>query len=299
MFNPENYRERYIEHLNECFNGWGGIKEYEYFFNRKAGSHLPDLILIENDEDGVIAGSAVSYRKLTGPLFETEIGIMTGSWTLPAARRKGCFSKMIEASRELCKNKNIPYLTAFVTESNASRRRLKSAGSFMYPSYHLFSPENPFWNVNNDVQVIEKSPNQNEKIFSRMIKTQEELLSFSYKFEEFTKQYLERIKGTTILQLGSDFAVLENGANEVKVLLLTYENVGSLKEHLKKVTNWCLRNKGKKAFLYSTRKEVFSACMELGFESGPGFFTILPAGENSPSIKDSIKNLNIQMADKV
>ena len=144
VLNPDNHESQYLDYLNECFPNWGGTTEYDWVFERKVGAFSADILLIENEEDGVIAGSAVSYRKLSQNGQNAEIGIMTGSWTLPAARKKGCFGKMINTSSELCRKKSVPYLTAFVTETNPSCRGLSSAGSYMFPTYHLFSPEELF-----------------------------------------------------------------------------------------------------------------------------------------------------------
>ena len=37
IINPENYKEQYINNLNQCFNNWGGDKEYNWVFNRIVG----------------------------------------------------------------------------------------------------------------------------------------------------------------------------------------------------------------------------------------------------------------------
>lgn len=298
--NPEAYKEEYIKNLNACFNGWGGAKEYEWGFNRKVGEQTSDIMLIENDEDGVIAGSAVSYRRLSEKTASFDIGIMTGSWTLPAARKKGCFTKMIHSSKDLCKDKNVPFLTAFVTAVNPSSRRLETEGSYMLPTWHLFSPEVLF-----EGEGLPKAEilNHDEKIYQTIYDTvqkrQSEFLNFSYKFEEFVGQYLERIKKTIVLKIQDDFAILEDGVNEVKVLLLTYSDNESLKFNIKAVTNWCLTNRSLKAFFFSTRPEFKEVCENLDFQIAPGYFTILRSFDEKIDYKEKFKDLNINMADKM
>ncbi|MCY2686973.1 hypothetical protein [Salinimicrobium sp. TH3] len=300
VINPENYRSEYIKNLNECFNGWGGDREYDWVFERKVGEHSADILLIRNDEDGVIAGSGVSYRKLEGKGVSVEIGIMTGSWTLPAARKKGCFTKMIHCSKDLCHNKDVPFLTAFVTETNPSSRRLETEGSYMFPSFHLFSPEVVFKDKGLSQAKLRSSGKDTYRhIYEIMQKRQSDFMNFSYTFEEFVGQYLERIKETTILQLDEDFAILENGVNEVKVLLLTYSNKESLRKNIKTVTNWCLENRSLKAFFFTTREEFHQVGRELNFIISPGYFTIL-SSSNGEVMDDSLFNtLNINMADKM
>lgn len=300
IINPENYQADYIKNLNECFNGWGGERQYHWGLERKVGEYSTDILLIENEEDGVIAGSAVSYRKLSGANKEINIGIMTGSWTLPAARRKGCFTKMINCSRDLCREKNIPFLTAFVTEANASSRRLESEGSFMFPTYHLFSPQELYKEDDlPHIEIQEKSEDLKSTLFETVLKRQNNSLNFSYSFEEFLEQYVNRIKDTSVLKINGDFAILENGINEVKILLLTFNDKETFKLNLKAVTNWCLKNRNKKAFYFTTQKELLDASMELNFENLPGFFTILRTTDNEVSYEELFNSLNINMADKM
>ena len=187
VINPEKYKQEYIKNLNTCFGHWGGEEEYEWGFERQIGKHHTDIMLIENKEDGVIAGSAVSYRKLSkeGDFF--DIGIMTGSWTLPAARRKGCFSKIIDCSKSLCKENEVLYLTAFVTETNASSRRLESAGSHMLPTFHLFSPQEKY-EINNiefpEIEILEQTDELHGQLYQRLQETQKSFLNFKYSPEE-------------------------------------------------------------------------------------------------------------------
>lgn len=132
---------RYLASLNECFGAWGGEADYDLIFRRPFDGRLPDrFVLSERDE--WIAGSAVSWRVLlSADGDQVPVGIMTGSWTLAAARGRGCFARIIELSREACAAKRAPWLLAFVTEANASRRQLERAGSVMTPSWYMWSQE--------------------------------------------------------------------------------------------------------------------------------------------------------------
>lgn len=300
IINPENYQSEYIKNLNECFNGWGGHREYEWVFNRKVGEHSSDILLIHNEEDGVIAGSGISYRKLSGKNISVDIGIMSGSWTLPAARKKGCFTKMIHCSRDLCRKNGVPFLTAFVTETNPSSRRLEAEGSYMFPTFHLFSPEVPFEGDNLALaEVVENKEDSYQEIFDTVQERQSDFLNFGYTFEEFVGQYLERIKETTVLKINEDYAILEKGVNEVKVLLLTYSDEESLNTNIKAVTNWCLINRSLKAFYFTTREEFRKMGESLDFTITPGYFTILNSSDNDVEYDKAFNSLNINMADKM
>ena len=299
VINPKNYREKYIANLNACFGHWGGDAEYEWGLQRQVGKHSADIMLIENEEDGVIAGSAVSYRQLLKKKDRFDIGIMTGSWTLPAARRKGCFTKIINKSTELCEEKGVPYLTAFVTRSNPSSRRLETEGSFLFPSFHLFSPTIKYEGTLPEVQVVNGNDLNREHLYQAFIQKQNRFLSFFYSPEDFFGQYLDRIKETTVLKLNNDYAVIENGVEEVKILLLTYSDLTAFEENIKAVTNWCLKNRSMKAFYFTTRKELFSICDKLGFDNVDGFFTILETAKENEDIAKIFEMLDINMGDKM
>ena len=301
IINPENYKSSYIENLNSCFNGWGAEMEYDWVFNRPIGKHPSDILLIKNDEDGVIAGSGITYRRLSGKSYSIEVGIMTGSWTLPAARRKGCFTKIINCSKDLCAQKDVPLLTAFVTESNPSCRRLRSEGSFLFPTYHLFSPEKLY--LDDELphpEVLNPSTILNKIIFETVQARQSGFISFQYNFEEFCGQYIKRIKKTTILGINNDFAILEDGTNEVKILLLTYEDEKTFRLNIKAVVNWIIDNTSKKAFYFTSRPQLRESCEKLEFENVPGYFTILSSRSDKRVPYGELADmLNINMADKM
>ena len=300
IINPKNYRQEYIAKLNACFGHWGGEVEYGWGLQRQVGKHQTDIMLIENEEDGVIAGSAVSYRKLERKANSFEIGIMTGSWTLPAARRKGCFTKMIHCSRDLCKDNNVPFLTAFVTETNASSRRLETEDSFMFPTSHLFSPEKSYDEEGiPQPELVVLNTEVSQQIYKRVQETQEGFLTFSYAFKEFQSQYLNRIKEVTVLKIQDDFAILEGGQNEIKILLLTCANNLYFGNLQKAISNWCIKNRRRKSFFFTTRRDFAEICEELGFENVPGYFTILKSTEGDIDYRDKFEGLHINMADKM
>lgn len=126
-------RAGYIAGLQQAFNGWGDDALFRWCFERDSGAG-PATFLTGWVDDELVAGSAVVWRQLDLHGERQKIGIMSGSWTLPAARGKGFFSQMIETSLQTCRDEGASRLLAFVTENNGSRRRLEAAGSQMIPS---------------------------------------------------------------------------------------------------------------------------------------------------------------------
>ena len=297
--NPDNYQTEYIKYINECFNGWGQDKEYSWAFNRMVGDKASDIMIIKNEEDEVIAGSAVTYRKLKASQGKSiDIAIMTGSWTLPKARGKGCFSKIIDLSKELAAKKQVPYLTAFVTESNASFRRLRDAGSELLPTSLLFSPEEPYEHAETEeIKILEDTGEIVDDIYSRFKNLHRNTLSYDYAPEEFYLQYIARPKKVEILKIGHEYAVVEETHNVIRPMLVTYDNLDQFEKMIQSLTNWALKNRSKKLLLFSTKKEVMERCEMLGFENMQGYFTILSTSEEADP--QELMQLSINMGDKM
>jgi GNAT superfamily N-acetyltransferase len=137
--NPAAFAETYLKNLNTAFGSWGNTELYEWVFQRECGSFAPEQLILRDESNEVLAGSGVSYRRLILPNGNAmDVGIMTGSWTLPAARGRGCFTRIIEESRLLCADRGCGLLLAFVTQDNPSRRALERAGSALFPSRYVF-----------------------------------------------------------------------------------------------------------------------------------------------------------------
>ena len=297
--NPDGYKNEFIRNINYCFNGWGGEETYNWVFERKVGNYSPEIGIVENEEDGVIAGTGYTYRKMNYNGKRTDFGIVSGSWTLPAARRKGCLTKLVEKGRELSGEKKLPFVSAFMVDTNPSSRRLRALGAKMVPVYHLFSPEVPFKDADGaKPEMMEKNSEVVQKVYNRMMETQKGFTFFDYTLQEFEKQYISRLGVTTILRINNDFAILEDGANEVKVIMHTFQDREGFLSLVKHVTNWCLNNRGLKAFFFTAREESKKACMTMGFQNILGYFTVLYTGLRIEEWEE-MENFQINMADKM
>jgi hypothetical protein len=298
LINPKNYKDNYINYLNKCFTNWGNDRTYNWVFNRTVGDRTSDIIIIKNEENEVIGGSGISYRTLKSENDNTiDIGIMTGSWTLPKARGKGCFSKMIEVSKNICNQKGVPFLTAFVMESNPSYRRLRDAGSCLIPTYHFFSKEIFYFDTIN-ISILKCSQEINNEIFLKFKKSQKDYVNFIYTFEEFFQQYINRIKNIDILKVGNDYAIIEETESIIKVLFLTYDDMSSFEINIKTIANWGLQNKSKKIGIFSTKKDVVETLDNLKFEKSPSYFTVLSTSK-SVDINNLFNLTSFNWGDKI
>ena len=89
IYNPKGIESTYIAYLNVCFPTWGDQTTYKWCFDRQVGDMKADRIIIKKNGK-IISGSGITYRKVLFSGSVINVGIMTGSWTLPDAFRCGC-----------------------------------------------------------------------------------------------------------------------------------------------------------------------------------------------------------------
>jgi hypothetical protein len=282
--NPENYENQYLDKLNECFPNWGSFDTLDWVINRSFEGHKPDFFVLKSDTDEILAGSAISYRKLKSKDNNSyQIGIMTGSWTLPISRGMGCFTETIHKSNEIVAAKNMDFLTAFVTESNASYRRLRDAGSLLVATNYIISEKisNQITNPNSRVEILEKTENNTQIIFDIRNKLMQSKLHFVYDFSDFKKQFINRTNPTFILKIDSEYAIIEETSKMFQLHFCTSYKFNIISE----IVDWT-NSKHKEIIFFSTDKN-HEFQNNSDYKIVPGFFTVLD-NEHSKS-----KNMNL------
>jgi hypothetical protein len=280
ILNPKNIESIYIECLNSCFDDWGGPDMYEWCFNRQVGDLKADIMVLKKNSK-IIAGSAVTYRKvLLTRNSMTNVGIMTGSWTLPDARRQGCFTKIIEESVALASGKGAVLLLAFVTENNPSFHRLVNAGSSLFPTHYLFSGDNtPIPESHDVLSPVLDLRKAVETIFERLRKYQSRTAHFTYTLKEWQSQFLDRPGEIEFLFVhGTSLAIIEKKGDFDRVLILSLNEGITFGDCVKALLKRAL-NSGRRLFLFTTSQSWKDECVTLGFEHAPGYVTTLVANE--------------------
>ncbi|WP_162126243.1 GNAT family N-acetyltransferase [Flavobacterium phycosphaerae] len=295
ILNPENYKNTYLAYLNQCFPNWGNTNTYDWIFERSVGEHESDILLIKDENNQVIAGSAVTYRKLkTANGSEVDFGIMTGSWTLPEARGKGCFSQMIDESKRICFAKGVPFLTAFVTESNASYRRLRDAGFYGKTADNVFSKESVFAS-DSDFSTLKTVPVDVELLFEKYTHFASNHNVFGYSKAEFEGQYIKRLTPTECIKVGETYCLFEDTGTIIKLLFLSDFNINDLKVFCE----WMRVHRDKKVMFFLSDDAKSKIAEANDFQFVKGFFMVQ---KTAASIADSLsffKQININLADKM
>lgn len=295
IINPVNFKANYIEYLNQCFSNWGDEIQYSWTFERKVGNYSSDIIVLANEEDEIIAGSGLSFRNIKTQQDEIiEIAIFTGSWTLPNARGRGCFTQIIEVFEKICIEKKIPYLTAFVTESNGSYRRFKDLNYYCLEATNFLSHDVPFDNVKdfsldffNDDFPIDFFKIYSENGIGKTI--------FQYMETEFKDQYLNRVNKTSVVKIEENYFLVEENDTTFRLLYFKEFNI----DHIKSISNFILKARNKKTMFFLTDKQNCEVCEKENFNVVKGFFTVKNVLGDHSKVENIFKNLIINLADKM
>lgn len=269
--NPAGTEALYLECLNRCFPGWGGPSQFEWAFKRVVGGPPADLMLLR-EGDELIAGSAVSYRRVrTRQGREGLVGIMTGSWTLPAARGRGAFTRIIDESVRLTRQHGGAALLAFVTETNASFRRLEAAGSTLFPTRYVSSPlgleapARPF---------VERAATADDAArFTHVAGT----THFAYPSSaDWAGQLLQRPTPPTLVEHAGAVALVETHGDFDRLQAL-----GAADDVAREaLVAACLHRavtRGKRLFFFETQLARAARWEQLGLTAAPGYLTALAA----------------------
>ncbi|MDP2270209.1 MAG: hypothetical protein Q8K32_05705 [Archangium sp.] len=274
--NPPGAEALYLESLNLCFPGWGDARAYAWAFGRRVGGPPADLMMLREGGE-LLAGSAVSYRTLLTPEGKRAlIGIMTGSWTLPAARGRGAFTTIIEESVALTKRHGGALLLAFVTETNASFRRLEAAGSALFPTRYVSGRAG--LSAPGARPAVER---ETKSWFERFEKARPEGAHFAYgSAEEWAGQHVERPGQPVLVEVeNAGAALVETHGDFDRVQAICADG----DEARLQVIASCLQraaSRGKRLFLFESKPaRAERMTQELGLDAAKGYLTALPADE--------------------
>ena len=275
--NPQGIEAEHLRALNLCFGDWGDRRQYDWYFKRQTSYPETDVIVLHVDGQ-LAAGSAVSYRRVALPNGqEVGVGIVSGSWTLPQFRRRGCLTQIISQSATLTAQKGGALLLAFMTDDNPSARTLARAGAAMIPSYYLRSTaETRLPQETHALSRLAKSDDVIETMFARLQESSNNYARFVYpQTRDFCAQFVERAGPTEVLTDGRDnFGIVEAKA-DTDILHLC---LGSAAEEAGACLASFLKHalgRGRQLLFYSTRPDLARAGAKLGLKIKAGYLTVL------------------------
>jgi hypothetical protein len=296
ILNPHNYSETYLKNLNSCFPNWGNVDRFNWVFSGRSHTKKADIFIFTSDEGEILAGSAVTYRTIRFPDDTmTEIGIMTGSWTLPLARGRGCFSNAIKKSCEIAAQRKVPFLSAFVTASNASFRRLRDAGSYLIETKYLISQTLNTENIDTFETSVKVLPPSGENLIrlyeERKIKLKS-TIHFAYQYDEFVTQFIHRIDPIFVLEIGDEHAIIEETESIFQLHYCTMYDLDTIYPILK----WA-NKAGKEVMFFITGNHLpFNSTK---FKIVEGYFTLLRNEMVTDKLYEDLAEIHIEYGDKM
>ncbi len=275
--NPRGVDGEYLAGLNRSFQHWGNRSAFRWDFRREVGSRVADLMVLR-DRGAIVAGSAVSYRTVRVGEEELLVGIMTGSWTLPEARGRGAFSAVIDESRRLLATRGGTVLIAFVTQDNASRRRLVAAGCIEVPTWYVASNAQTPPPAN--APVVEPSAATIGELYRAHRRWQGEGTGAYVEYPSvgvWASQYVKRPLPVERLTAAGCTCLVERSATSDRVLWIDgAEPRAAVAALLARAIA-----AGRQLFVFAAQDGLARAGIELGMVAKPGSIAVLDALEGS------------------
>lgn len=224
-----------------------------------------------------------------------NVAIMTGSWTLPEARRQGCFTRIIDESITLARQKGAALLLAFVTDRNASLKRLVGRGASLFPTHYLVSGDGtPGAGSELEISQFADTGKFVADIYRKMAGGRDVRPHFEYTIEEWRSQFVDRPEEMEIVSVGGDSpAIIEKKGVFDRVLALAPAGGYSFEDCLKALLKRTMGD-GRRLFFFTTSSRWKDCAVEMGFEHIPGYLTTLIADEGTlrsvyPSLSENEK----------
>jgi hypothetical protein len=279
------YHRRYLEAVNTCFPAWGDAQKFRWCFERSTSAPKADLMVLTEEEQW-LAGSAVTYWRVRIGARTPTVGIMTGSWTLPASRGRGCFTRIIDLSRKAVAKRGGEALLAFVVASNPSCRRLKAAGAAMHPAaYAIGEVEQAPKDAPASNWTID-DPDERKQLGVNRVSPLDERVRFEYpQPSDWQGQFLQRPLRTTIASRDSGQTYLVEEAGDTDRLLdilpgSSHAGATDTEAGLRERWNFAA-SRGRKFFCYGSTALEMEIFAELGLNIVDGYITVLPASDDS------------------
>jgi hypothetical protein len=252
---------QFVSGANLAFGDWGDERFFDWAFRRVVAGRAADILLLE-DGDRTIAGSAIVYRRMHCPNGEQLAAVICSSWTLPAARGRGAFTRMLAATCDIAGANNAIVL-GFGRMDNASRRRFEALGAGMHPTFYCRSiptvssadPENL-----TEIEIMDAEP----KLFPSAGS------GFLYESAEWRAQFIERPGSIECLGVRDKWAAIVEQAPG-------FDRVHAISD-VRALPRLATRAhaRGARLFFYRTQPPV-TELAGFAFEWTAGFLPTLPA----------------------
>lgn len=284
IFEPSDHA-RYLSGLEECFPGWGGESMYRWCFERSADAPPPERMVFAGADGAWVAGTAISFRTMRFAGKTWLSGVMTGSWTLPAARGQGLFPRFIQETRKRVAHHGGVAVLGFAGDvQRASTRKLADAGSRCVPSTNMIGevaalPEDAR-TLGERLDARIANPGDLEALYTAWKERAKTRGGFVYSDANvFRGQFFDRALPVEIVRDGDAVALIERAADTDRVMFA--DERGRSRAGFFKALWSRAAAAGRKLYAYGVGASAASVCRETGLAPKDGYFTILPATDSA------------------
>lgn len=263
--------------LTRCFASPWTEAMYRWYLQRSFAGEPPDRLIVMEDGCAVTACGVV-YRQLRTQDGEVHrVAVALAAATLPSARGRGCYTRVMQAVVARSAARGCAALVAFATTGNTSGRGLIRLGATAIPSAYLVSRDRPPARQTGvlrlaDAKVADDWPLR----AAARLRPPAAPAGFHYPdVRAWRTQMVDRPNGIQALRIGATCrAVVEQVADTDRLQWLdgdARERVAAIRALMARA-----RRHGRKFFMYSTCPHEIAAAHRLGLAAHPGYLMVLP-----------------------
>jgi hypothetical protein len=263
--------------LTQCFGTRWTEAMYRWYLQRSFGGERPDRLILMTGSRAV-AACGVVYRQLrTQDGAMHRVGVAIASGTLPSARGRGYYARVLQAVVERSAVRGCAALLGFVTAGNSSGRGLLRLGATAVPSAYIVSrdrgprPPTGILQLRN-ARVTDDWPAR----AAARANPPAAPAGFHYPdASAWRSQMVDRPHGVESVRIGATCrAVIERVGDTDRLQWLD----GDGRERLAAIRAIVARARGhgRRFFMYSTCPHEAAAARRLGLAAYPGYMMALP-----------------------
>lgn len=262
--------------LTRCFAARWTDAMYRWYLQRSLGGEAPDRLILM-DGACAVAGCGLVYRQLRTPDGEVHrVGVVVAACTLPSARGRGCYARVLQAAVDRSVARGCAALLGFVTADNATGRGLRRLGAAAIASAYIVSrhrapvPEAGILRLR-DAKVADDWP-------ARAAARQHAGAApagFHYPDgRAWRSQFVDRPYGVQTLRIGATCRAVIEGVDGTDRLQWLDGDVRERQAAIRALLARARRHR-RKLFMYSTCPHEAAAARRLGLAAHPGYMMAL------------------------
>lgn len=263
--------------LTRCFATRWTEAMYRWYLQRSFAGESPDrLILTESGR--ALAACGVVYRQLRTQDGEVHrVGVALAAATLPSARGRGYYARVLQAAVERSAARGCAALVAFATAGNTSGRGFTRLGATTMPSAYLVSRDRAP-GPQTDVLQLRDAKVADDWPLRAATRLQPPTAPAGFHYPDasaWRSQMVDRPDGVQSVRIGATCrAVIERVADTDRLQWLD----GAGRERLAAIRAVMARARrhGRKFFMFSTCPHEVAAARRLGLVAHAGHMLVLP-----------------------